>query len=375
MPRPRRRITFVTGTRAEFGLMVSTLRAIQSHPKLQLQIVVTGMHLDRRRGKSIDDIDKEGWSVDQAIPWDRSDTPPRRASATGNATARLAGAFDRLKSDVILIVGDRVEAFAAAAAGHLSDRAVAHVHGGDRALGQADDSLRHAISKLAHVHFAATAESAARLIRMGEDRWRVHRVGAPGIDGIVAAAAAAAAKAFRFGPFALVSLHPIDADELVERRRAAAILAELRRVKIPHIVVIGPNNDPGSLGIVRAWIKARNIELHDNVPRTTFLGLLRDAAFLIGNSSAGIIEAASFGTPVIDIGPRQSGREHGGNVVHCSYATADIRRAIAAVWRNGRPKRFAARNPYGGRGAGRKIAETLASLQIDARLIRKLIAY
>src|SRR6478735_11398044 len=181
----RRRICFVTGTRAEFGLMATTLRAIRDHPRLQLQIVVTGMHLSRAHGRSKASIEAERWKIDRTVPWpeDKHD-PSATAKHTGAAMARLADVFGSLDSDLILIVGDRVEAFAAAAAGHIGARAVAHVHGGDRALGQVDDALRHAITKLAHVHFPATPASAERIAKLGEDAWRIHLVGAPGIDGI-----------------------------------------------------------------------------------------------------------------------------------------------------------------------------------------------
>src|SRR5690348_11913590 len=165
----RRRVCFVTGTRAEFGLMRTTLHAIQSHPSLELQLLATGMHLDRAHGRSIDAIRKEGWRVGATVSWPRSSTPAANAVSTGSAMAGIAQALERLQSDVVLVVGDRVEAFAAAAAGHVSGRVVAHVHGGDRALGQVDDSLRHAITKLAHVHFPATTRSANRLIKLGED--------------------------------------------------------------------------------------------------------------------------------------------------------------------------------------------------------------
>src|SRR5207249_2279242 len=148
--------------------------------------------------------------------------PARR---TGAAAASLAGAFAELEPDIVLVTGDRVEAFAAATAAHVSGRILAHVHGGDRALGQVDDSLRHAITKLAHIHFPATRQSAERLLRLGEDRWRVHRVGAPGIDGIVREAASRAEVAgaigeFASGRFALLLLHPVDADAELEHRQA-----------------------------------------------------------------------------------------------------------------------------------------------------------
>src|SRR6266550_4302922 len=180
----KRRICFVTGSRAEFGLMQSTLRAIESHPKLQLQIIATGMHLDPAHGEPLDAIRNANIEPTATVPWPAASSANSTAAATGKATAALAGAFKKLKPDIVLIVGDRVEAFAAASAAHISQIPIAHIHGGDRALGQIDDSLRHAITKLSHIHFPATRQSARRIQRLGEDKFRIHTVGSPGIDGI-----------------------------------------------------------------------------------------------------------------------------------------------------------------------------------------------
>ncbi|MEL7238769.1 MAG: UDP-N-acetylglucosamine 2-epimerase, partial [Planctomycetota bacterium] len=185
---PLRKICFVTGTRAEFGLMQTTLRALETHAAVELQLVATGMHLSAKHGRTIDDIASAGFAIDAAVPW-RDVT---RNEATGQAIADLSRTFAKLSPNIVLVVGDRVEAFAAATAAHLGDIPLAHVHGGDRATGQADDSLRHAITKLAHVHLPATPTSRDRLLKLGEDDWRVHLVGAPGIDGIEEQAAASA---------------------------------------------------------------------------------------------------------------------------------------------------------------------------------------
>ena len=384
-PRGVRKVCFVTGTRAEFGLMRSTLEAIQSHAGLGLQLICTGMHLDPAHGRSIETVRAEGWTVDAEVPWDTSSVGTAAGSAigTGRAVAALAEAFDQLSSDMVLVVGDRVEAFAAATAAHVSGRVVAHVHGGDRALGQVDDALRHAISKLAHVHFPATPQSAGRLKKMGEDPWRIHRVGSPGIDGIRAAAAprpelARAFPGLRPRRYALLILHPTDGDSTAEAGRADMVLAAVRRVGFERVVVIYPNNDPGSRGIMECWDALRDREgfvVRRDVPRGLFLGLLRDGAVLAGNSSSGIIEAASFGTPVVDVGPRQSGRECGANVVHVPFSGPRIAAALSGIWNDGRPRRCAARNVYGGGGAGRRIAAVLAGLSVNARLLRKLVAY
>ena len=383
----RRRVCFVTGTRAEFGLMRSTLRAIADHPRLRLQIAATGMHLHAAYGRTVDAIRADGWRVDATVPWPlNSATSPREtARSMGGAIARLPGTYHRLRSDVVLVVGDRVEAFAAAAAAHVAGLPVAHVHGGDRALGQVDDALRHAITKLAHVHFPATAASAARLLRLGEDRWRIHRVGSPGIVGIAADAAGWDTVAREFPGltrrrFALCVLHPTSADEVLEADRASKLLAGVFDADVPHAVAVYPNNDPGSTGIAWSWEAAANdvphrVFVRRDLPRPLYLGLLRDAAVLVGNSSSGIIEAASFGTPVVDVGPRQQGREHGANVVHAGHPIAAVRRAAGRVWNDGRPVRFPRRNVYGRGDADRRIADVLARVALDDRTLRKLIAY
>jgi UDP-N-acetylglucosamine 2-epimerase (non-hydrolysing)/GDP/UDP-N,N'-diacetylbacillosamine 2-epimerase (hydrolysing) len=246
-----------------------------------------------------------------------------------------------------------------------------------------DDSLRHAISKLAHVHFPATTESAKRIERLGEERWRIHRVGSPGVDAIAAAAASPAAvrrrvPAAKARAFALLVFHPTVADPKVERARSKMLLEAVRASGIDHTVIVYPNNDPGSAGIIRCWEAdteaARDTVLRD-APRGLFLGLMRDAAVIVGNSSSGIIEAASFGTPVIDVGPRQSGRERSENVTNVPFAVAALRRELRRVWNDGRPVRCGRKNVYGGDGAGRRMADELAKLVIDDRLRRKLIAY
>lgn len=393
-----RTITFVTGTRAEFGLMRSVLRAIHAHPRLRLRILATGMHLDPAHGSPLQSIRDEGWAVDEVIPWPASygndrTTDARVANArhTGHAAAAMADAFAKLKADIVLVVGDRVEAFAAASAAHISGVPVAHVHGGDRAAGQVDDALRHAITKLSHIHFPATRQSADRLFKLGEDRRRIVRAGSPGLDGIARAAAPrtqVGATVGRLTPhrFALLLLHPAAADEALEHARARLVLDAAERIPFEEIVVVYPNNDPGAAGIMRCWagLNAQattgRIRVHRDLPRGVFLALIRDAAVLLGNSSSGIIEAASFGTPVLNVGPRQAGREHGSNVTHVTYSRPALDRALLHVWNDGRPRRFRPGNIYaatarGGGGAASVIANTLARVPLDDRLLRKLIRY
>jgi UDP-hydrolysing UDP-N-acetyl-D-glucosamine 2-epimerase len=379
-----RKVCFVTGTRAEFGLMRSTFRAISAHPKLQLQLVVTGMHLDPRHGRSIDAIRREGWKIDAVVPWrPATDAPGDVARQTGAAMADVSRAFLRLDPDVVLVCGDRVEAFAAASAAHVGQRIVAHVHGGDRAQGQVDDALRHAITKLSHIHFAATKQSAARIRRLGEDASRIHVVGTPGLDGIEDEAMTLMevrqlVPDVRKYLFSLIVLHPDEPSEKLAFERASMLLDAVGRIGFERIVIVAPNNDPGAAGIFRAWsaaTKQPTVTVHRDLPRPAFLALMRDAAVLVGNSSAGLIEAASFGTPVVNVGPRQLGRERSGNVTDVPYREAAIRKALAKRWLDGKSPRFTGRNVYGVGGAGQRIADILGRAALDDALRRKLITY
>ena len=250
-------------------------------------------------------------------------------------------------------------------------------------MGQMDDALRHAITKLSHIHFPATKRSAERLRKMGEDGWRIHRFGSPGIDGIRGSAASGRDlqrefPSIRAGKFALVVLHPVDADEAIEFQRARMVAEAVKKSGPQKIVIIYPNNDPGSRGIIRCWEAMRGdgaVEIRRDVARPIFLALLRDAAMLVGNSSAGIIEAASFRTPVIDIGPRQEGRERCKDVRNVPYRQSDIMGEIKRVWNGGRARRGRYPNPYGGENASGRIAGVLKGVAISGRLLRKIISY
>jgi GDP/UDP-N,N'-diacetylbacillosamine 2-epimerase (hydrolysing) len=389
MSKPRN-ICFITGTRAEFGLMRPVLDAIKAHPRLRLQLIVTGMHLQAAHGRSINTIRKEGWTIDATVPWGTpTSNAARLAEQTGAAMAKMAGALAKLKSDVVLVVGDRVEAFAAASAAHIAGIPIAHIHGGDRALGQIDDSLRHAITKLSHIHFPATRQSAARIRKLGEDADRIVIAGSPGLDGIDRIAAPNEELLLHFPQaakrrFGLLVLHPATPDDRQEHDRAhlvlhAALAAHIKgdvpfklKGTLPfNWVIVYPNSDPGSRGIIRAWegVRDERVTVRADVPRHLFLALMRDAAVMVGNSSAGIIEAASFGTPVVDIGPRQLGRERSRNCIHVDYDPS----AITAAIRNAKPS--SAPNVYGSGGAARIITDHLAAIDLVPSLLRKIIAY
>ncbi|MEO1235363.1 MAG: UDP-N-acetylglucosamine 2-epimerase [Planctomycetota bacterium] len=348
----------VTGTRAESGLLDSVMRGIDVHPRLALQVVAAGMHLVSGTYGGI------GFPIAAKVRMQKPDRVGRHhdAVATGRGVSVFAEAFAQLEPEVVVVLGDRIEAFAAAAAAAIGGRRVAHLHGGDRAEGVADEAMRHAVTKLAHLHFPATAQSRRRIVRMGEDPAAVFNHGSPAVDAIAAVEPAADA------PRVIVMQHPVGDDDEAECRRMRATLAATSRF---DRLVLSPNHDPGRNGIVRA-IENAEVEAVDHLPRERFLALLKGAELLVGNSSAGLIEAAVCRTAAVNVGTRQGGREAPNSVVSCGYGKRPVVGAINRALRLDK-RRF--RHPYGRGDTGGRIAETLATVAWSRVPLRKRNAY
>ena len=391
-PSKHRRIAVVTGTRAEYGLLKSTMTALQSYVGVTLQIVVTGSHLLAKFGHTVDEIMADGWQIDARVPMQCGDDHPLgQAQGMGRGVAGIAGFLYESKSDVVVVLGDRIEAMAAAIAAVTTGRVLAHIHGGDLAAGDLDDSLRHSITKLAHVHFPATRESARRIIRMGEPSWRVHEVGAPGLDRItelleekrtkLADAPRRLADSFSKQSkmrHAIILHHPCGRSAARERVSMASILKAVDAEGF-HATCIYPNTDRGHEGVIDA-IKSHadrsNGRFHavPSLPRDDFLLAMHKADVLVGNSSSGIIEAGYVGTLAINIGTRQTGRQVAGeNVIHCSESVEAIRLALRRAVE--RKKAKTRSTVYGSGQAGERIAKVLVRMPLNEKLRRKLNAY
>ncbi len=365
-----RRIAVVTGSRADFGLLRSTMEAISSTPGLKLQVVVAGAHLLPPH-ETIEEV-RADFHVDAVVEMQHAGQIGRTAdaTATGRGMVGFTATFDRLESDVVLVLGDRIEAFAAAASAGIGGRLVAHVHGGDRAEGVADESMRHAITKLSHLHFAATAASGARLRGLGEPGESVHVVGSPAVDGLDGIPPLTDGEFDRLGGPRLVLLHHGSGlDETSERSWIDAAIEAARR----HgpVAVLRPNHDPGS-DVVEARIEAAlgggGVVRVGHLPRATFVGLIRRAEALVGNSSAGLIEAPVVGCPTVNLGPRQSGRERPESVIDVDRPELPaIEAGIEAAIRIDRR----IDHPYGAGDTGRRIAGVLAGL-VGSTVPRKL---
>lgn len=376
----KRRIIYLSGTRADFGLMHATLLRVAATPGLSLQVLVTGMHLSRAHGHTVDEIRAAGLSICGEIPLDMSTrTGESMSLGIADCLRGVTEALAREKPDLLLLLGDRGEMLAGAiAALHLGIPCV-HLHGGERS-GTVDEPVRHAISKLATWHFVATPASRERLVAMGEEPDRIHVTGAPGLDGLADLGAMpreACLQALGLPPaarFILVVFHPVVQQAAEARCQTLALAAALGAAGLP-LVWLEPNADAGALGVLQALDEvtlppdSRRIT---HLARPLYAAALRHCELLAGNSSSGIIEAASFGTFVLNVGDRQRLREHGGNVLDVPAEEGALRNAVAS--RLGQPK-HAWDNPYGDGRAGERIASLLASLPLDASLLEKTNRY
>lgn len=375
-----RKVCYVSGTRADFGLMQSTLQAIHTHSELELSLIVTGMHLAPGYGDTVADIERAGLPVSIRVPLDMEPaTGATMARNVGRMLTAFVDAFETLTPDVVLLLGDRGEMLAGALAAIHLNIPVVHIHGGERS-GTVDEPVRHAISKLSHWHCTATADAAERLVRMGERREQVFVTGAPGLDGLEALATVpratllAQAGLRTDAPLALMVYHPVLQEATAAGDEAGQIIDVLLAQGI-QIVALLPNADAGSAAI-RTALRARahqpGMHVATHFPRAYFACWMAAADLMIGNSSAGIIEAATFGTPVINIGMRQNLRERNENVVDVPAVAEVIAMAAAAALTRGR---LARANVYGDGNSAQRIAALLADLPLDQTVLMKTNAY
>ena len=374
----RRKIIYLTGTRADFGLMSATLQQVTRVADLSL--VVTGMHLAGNYGQTMEDIRVTGLRVCGEIPVDvETRTPLSMSSSIGACLVGLSALLQRERPDILLVLGDRGEMLAGAiAALHLGIVCV-HVHGGERS-GTVDEPVRHAISKLSHYHLVATQESRERLIRMGETPERIHVTGAPGLDGITSDAELSADECRRAlnlparQPFVLAVFHPVVQQASDAFAQTVAILEALSGAGLP-VLWLEPNSDAGSQEILRALAHTalpRGSSRISHLKRPLFCSAMKHCTVMVGNSSAGILEAASFGTPVVNVGDRQRFRERNSNVQDVAEDAAAIACAIAlAVLRGKGP----CTNKFGDGLSAPRIASHLLTLSLEQSVLEKFNAY
>ncbi len=379
-----RRICVVTGSRAEYGLLYWLMREIQGNPALDLQLVVTGMHLSPEFGLTFQSVENDGFHIDAKVEMLlSSDTPVGIAKSIGLGVIGFADAFDRLKPDMVLLLGDRFEIFAAAQAALVARIPVAHLHGGETTEGAVDEAFRHAITKMAHLHFTAAEEYRSRVIQLGENPDHVFSFGAAAIDNIKRLQLLSRADIEKElgAPFAqrnlLVTFHPVTLESATAESQFNELLAALDEFPDARLIFTKPNADTDGR-IICAMID-RYVESnperavsYTSLGQLRYLSVMRQVDGVIGNSSSGILEAPSFRVGTVNIGDRQKGRVKAASVIDCEPRKSDISRALRRLY----TADFQASlqkvvSPYGEDPVAERIVHVLASISLEGILKKR----
>ena len=377
-----RAIGVVTVSRSDYGHLVPVLREISAAPDLRLLLFVAGAHLSPRFGRTVGLVEADGWPITASIDLlEADDSPAGIAASMARGVDGFARAFTRQRPEVLVLLGDRFEMLAAAVAALPLVLPVAHVHGGEESEGAIDNQMRHAITKLSHVHFASAEPHARRIARMGEEPWRIHVTGAPGLDRIrpselmSRAEVAASLGLPQVGPWLVVTFHPVTLEYGATERHVDELLAALDKLEAALVLTYPGADTAGRTIIDRIEEFAGhhpNVRLGTSLGDRLYLSMLEHADAMVGNSSSGLIEAPSFGLPAVNIGSRQAGRLRGANVIDVEPERDDILRGIDSALTPGlRARLRAMANPYGDGRASSRIVEVLRQLELTPRLVRK----
>jgi UDP-hydrolysing UDP-N-acetyl-D-glucosamine 2-epimerase len=381
-----KKVCVVVGSRANYSSIKSAMRAVEAHPDLELQLVVGASALLDRYGSVADLIERDGFEPSERVfMLIEGETPSTMAKSTGLGLLELPTAFERLQPDIVITVGDRFETMATALAATYMNIPLAHTMGGE-VSGNIDESIRHAVTKFAHLHFPASEGAARRIVQLGEDPAAVHVVGCPrmdlvaevladGGDGLSDLFATGVGGSFSLDePFLIVSQHPVTTEYGDGKRQIQETLKAVQELDVPAIV-LWPNADAGSEHIaagIRQWREHNDdskLHFFKNLPTADYVKLMARTACLVGNSSSAIREGSFIGTPAVNIGRRQEGRDRGSNVVDVGYDAQEIGHAVRSQMDNGR---YETEPIYGDGHAGERIAEILSSHEVS---IHKRITY
>jgi UDP-hydrolysing UDP-N-acetyl-D-glucosamine 2-epimerase len=374
----RRRIAVVTGSRADYGLLRGILTRLKAADDIELSVIACGMHLVPRFGETWRIIEADGFpiaaKIDLKLDDDRAETVAR---GTGIGVSGFAEALTQLKPDILVVLGDRYEILAASVAAMLLNIPIAHIHGGEVTAGAFDDAIRHAITKMACLHFVAAESYRQRVIQMGEDPDFVFNVGAPGLD--LASTAPALSRAELFaklgvsGPerFLLITLHPTTAQPEADATNVAALLGALAEIEDRSFIFTGVNADPGYRAIddaIKAFAAARPDRAHlfTSLGSERYWIALRLADAVVGNSSSGILEAPAVGVPSVNIGDRQKGRLRAATIIDCPADSGAILASLKRVFEGRFRPDPVLEPPYGRGGASEAIAGTLRKINLRA---------
>jgi UDP-N-acetylglucosamine 2-epimerase (non-hydrolysing)/GDP/UDP-N,N'-diacetylbacillosamine 2-epimerase (hydrolysing) len=380
-PVSRRRIAVVTTSRADYSHLYWPLRELAAHPSVDLGVFTLGAHLSPEFGSTIQEIQRDGFPIKARIECLlSSDTDTGMAKTIGVAILSLADALTAWRPDLLLLIADRYEMLAPASVAVALRIPIAHIEGGEVSQGAIDDQVRNALTKLAHIHFTSTPTARRRVIAMGEEPWRVHHAGAPSLDHISRSTLLdCSALEARLGlaltpPTILAAYHPVTIlrDTNAEADAVFAALAQAPG----QLIFVYPNSDAGSCALIertRALAESRpHTHIFVNLDAITYWSLLGQVDAMVGNSSSGIMEAASFALPTVNIGMRQQGRERARNVIDAPADTAAILAAIAhALDPKQRENLRGMVNPYGNGTAAKTIAKVLSTVPLEGILLKQ----
>lgn len=379
-----KKILFLTGSRGEWGYIRPILRLIQGRDDVDYRLVVTNMHLLPSYGNSVKEIESDGFTVHYKVRMAlEGGDHVSHAKSLGVCLSALPDILDVEQPDWVVLAGDRGEQLMGAIAASYTYTPVAHIQAGELS-GNIDGMTRHAIGKLVHMHLAANEDAASRLIKLGEEPFRVFNVGAPQVDEMVAAQYSSLDQLERkynvdltSSGFVLAVMHPVTEEAASAGEQAKIFVEALNEVKCPKMVVL-PNNDAGSLSVRNAITSFRRGDWHlfANLPREDYLGLLKSAECIVGNSSSGLLEAPTFRTAAVNIGRRQDMRFRGKNVIDVDFDKNEILKAIArATSVEFQRGLVSCVNPYGDGHSSERIIELLMGTVADSRWLTKKLTY
>ena len=383
-----RKICVFTGSRADYGLLRPLLFRLRNAPGVELQLIVSGTHCTESKGHTIDEIVADGFFIDAVVEMVLdSSTPFATCAGMGIGTSLLAQEVQRLKPDICVVLGDRYEAFCMAAVCTVMCVPICHIHGGESTQGAIDEAFRHAITKMSHLHFTSCEMHRKRVVQLGEQPGRVWNLGALGVENALSISLLdeMAIRSFlqvpQEVPYVVCTFHPVTLEQNSEAEQLHNLLSALEKFERHVVVFTGANADPGGSAIdsilrEQSQRYPDRFKLFQSLGLTRYLSAVRYADCVVGNSSSGIIEVPSMGTPVVDIGIRQAGRLSSSAVLHCQPVADAIEESLhQALSPEHRRLAKNAPNPYHGDNTSAAMANILAEYPLDGILVKKFYDY